>query len=30
MTEHSENTETRALLKKSQVIHQTSRAPPSM
>lgn len=27
MTEHSENTETPALLKKSQVIHQTSRGP---
>jgi hypothetical protein len=27
MTERSENTETRALLKKSQVIHQTSRGP---
>ena len=27
MTEHPEDTETPALLKKSQVIHQTSRGP---
>ena len=27
MTEHTENTDTHALLEKSQVVHQTSRGP---